>query len=143
MCIRDSYHTDQVLEKLSPTTRSRHEELEKNIFHLVQSIVQDAMDAGDLPKDRVSASDIVFGLWSLTHGAESLRSMNLPFDELGVTNSSMAIVGMLESLLDGLGWRPLSAENPVNPEALMRLRDALFKDELDAAQQRLGSKQIN
>ncbi len=141
VCMMQNYHTDQVLVKLSPATRTRHDELEKNIFQLVQSIVEDAMEAGDLPTDRATSGDIVFGLWSLTHGAQSLRSLGLPFEQMGVSNASTAIVGMLESLLDGLGWKPLSNENPASPEKLAQLRTALFKDEIDAAQQKSQSEQ--
>ncbi len=129
-----NFHTDQVLEKLSPITRQRHDELEGAIFGAVKSIVEDAMDAGDLPRQQASASDIVFGLWSLTHGAESLRSCNLPFAELGVEDTTMAVVLMLEKLLDGLGWKPMS-DSCCSFEKIQELKSVLFKEELSAAQQ--------
>jgi AcrR family transcriptional regulator len=129
-----NFHTDQVLEKLSPITRQRHDELQANIFAAVKSIVEDAMDAGDLPREHATSSDIVFGLWSLSHGAESLRSCNLPFSELGVDDTTMAVVVMLQKLLDGLGWKPLS-DSCCSIEKIQELKSVLFKDELLAAQQ--------
>ena len=129
-----NYHTDQVLEKLTDTTRQRHDELQENIFGLVKTIVEDAMQAGDLPRTDASSGDIVFGLWSLTHGAESLRSYNLPLQDMGVADSGAALVGTLSHLLDGLGWQPLSQNGTSDIEHIKRISQALFKDEIEAEQ---------
>lgn len=130
--LMQNYHSDQVLEKLTATTRQRHDELLQSIFGLVRSIVEQAMDDGELPRSNASSGDIVFGLWSLTHGAESLRSYNLPLKDLGVTDSCSALVGTLSRLLDGMGWQPLSRDSANDLDHIQRIRAALFQNEIDA-----------
>jgi len=129
VCMMQNYYTDQVLEKVSDTTKQRHAELEASIFNIVKSIVEDAMAAGDLPRGRLTAGDIVFGLWSMTHGAETLRSYNLPLNEMGVSDSGQAIVELLSCLLSGMQWKPLHhAEDPL--ELMQRLENEVFANEL-------------
>ena len=130
--VMHNFHSDQVLEKLTDITKQRHLELQQSIFNSVKSLVEDAMTAGDLPRSNASSGDIVFGLWSLTHGAESLRTNNLPLQELGVADSGVAVVGMLSKLLDGLEWQPLSQNQMSDQEHISRIQNELFKDEIEA-----------
>jgi len=133
VCMMQNYHTDQVLDKVSASTRERHDQLEAGIFNLVKSIVDDAMNDGELPQGTLTSSEIVFGLWSLTHGAETLRSYNLPLAEMGVSNPSWALILLLQSMLDGMGWKPIS-DKEHTAESIDHLRKTLFQDEIDAAQ---------
>lgn len=129
-----NFHTDQVLDKLNPSTIERYNNLQNALVGQVKQIVDDAMDVGDLPRDGASSSDIVFALWSLTHGAQTLRSYNLPLKEMGINDSYLVIVQMLERLLDGLGWAPLPGHEIDNNTSyagrIQDLRAALFKDEI-------------
>jgi len=124
-----NYHTDQVLEKLTPATRTRHDELEQGLFNSVKSIVEDAMEAGDLPRGALSAADVVFGLWSLIHGAATLRSYNMPIKELGVGDPGTAIVELLKCLLDGMNWQPMSDNENMHEQIQILQRD-LFLNEI-------------
>lgn len=129
-----NFHSDQVFEKLTPVTKERYGQLMADIFNLVKSIVEDAMQAGDLPRTSGNAGDIVFGLWSLTYGAELLRSYNLPLQEFGVTDSGHALVNTLSRLLNGLDWQPISKDPIHDIEHIKHIREALFKDEIMAKQ---------
>lgn len=126
------FQTDQVLEKLSPSTLERYSSLQSDIFNLVKQIVDDAIDAGELPKTRLSSADIVFGLWSMTHGAESLRMCKFSLKHIGVENSCLAIIELVNHLLDGLGWQRVphtdSTDNSPVLEQVQRLSNALFKE---------------
>jgi len=127
ICMMQNFHTDQVLEKVTDATKQRHAELEASLFNIVASIVEDAMNAGELPLERLAPSDVVFGLWSMTHGAETLRSYNLPLQEMGVSDSSRAIVEMLNYMLDGMGWEPLIGDT--DPMTLMQRLERSHKQE--------------
>lgn len=134
-----NFHSDQVIEKLTDTTQQRHNQLQENIFGLVKTIVEDAMQNGELPRTSLSSGDIVFGLWSLTHGAETLRSYNLPLQELGVADSGAALVDILSRLLDGLGWQPLDQNGTTDVERIGQIRNALFRDDIAAERGRSHS----
>lgn len=131
VCNMQSYQHDQIITKISDSTRNRHDELLSNIFCLVKSIVEDAMRDGDLPNTVTSASaeDMVFGFWSLNHGAQAIRSNQYPLEEMGIGEPGAAIMSMLQSLLDGLGWKKDQHDHPTNLEHLTQIRDALFSQQ--------------
>lgn len=114
-----NFHTDQVLEKLSPSTRDRYSALQRDIFNLIKQIVDDAIAAGDLPIRGLNSADIAFALWSMAQGAASIRSYNLSLDETSMNSSCVAIVEMVERMLDGLGWTPLSDTTKFDVEKTM------------------------
>jgi len=133
VAMMQNYYTDQVLEKLTDVTRSRHAELETGTFNMVKTIVEDAMAAGELPRNKLAPADIVFSLWALTHGGETLRSYKIPWDQMGVNDPGLAIVESLERLLDGMGWEPLS-DGSDTLERIKCIQNDLFKQEIKDAQ---------
>ena len=77
-------------------------------------VVRDAIARGDLrlPTD-CTPEDLVFGLWSLTHGAFSIIATSDTLHELGVHDPYPTVRRHLDKLLDGYAWRPLSNEDDV------------------------------
>jgi len=127
VCTMISYHHDQIITKVSPSTRERHAELMNRIFESVKSIVADAMRDGDLPITDTSAEDIVFGFWSLNHGAQALRSNHLPLNDFGIHDPSGAIFTMLQCLLDGLGWAADEKQHHSHSDHVQVIRNTLLQ----------------
>lgn len=134
VCNMQSYQHDQIINKVSESTRTRHNELMFSVFSQVKSIVEQAMRDGDLPNNQTSAEDMVFGFWSLNHGAQSIRSNQYPLDTMGISEPGAAIMNMLQSLLDGLGWKPDQHTHSTNHEHLQSIRDALFTQQSPSAE---------
>ncbi len=100
------------------TSAKRQETLrtcETRCMHTVAGVVRDAIAAGDLvlsTPGRGSATrghrveDVVFGLWSLTHGGLVLESTSPSLADLGIVDSRAAIRRNCNAMLDGLGWKP-------------------------------------
>jgi len=126
VCNMQTYQHDQIISKVSDGTRERHGELMFGIFSLVKSIIEDAMRDGDLPKTDISAEDMVFGFWSLNHGAQALRSNQFPLEDMGISEPGAAIMTMLQSLLDGLGWTKDQHPHLNDIEHVNEIRDKLL-----------------
>lgn len=129
VCNMQNYQHDQIISKVSDRTRTRHEELMHGIFCTVKSIVEDAMRDGDLPHSPTSAEDIVFGFWSLNHGAQALRSNQYPLDTLGISEPGAATMSVLHSLLDGLGWKKDLHQHASPMDHLKEIRDRLLSQQ--------------
>ena len=120
-----------IREKLSDEKLAEMQSLEHTITQLTQSIVQQAIDCGDLDKKYTKdISSIVFGLWSMHYGALLLNQSDIPLNALGFN----PVVNMLwkntNCYLDGLQWRPLSAS--INTNKLFdKISTALFQDEVN------------
>lgn len=98
-------------------------------MQVVTGVVDEAITAGDLDlPDGFSPADLVFGLWSAMFGALSLMQTAIPFAELGVAQPRLALHRNLQALLDGVGWRPPSAEFDAEP-LIRRVREELFAAE--------------
>ncbi len=128
-------HTDGVMQKVSPESRMQHDALELGIVNLVGGIVQCAKDAGDLPDNSLNAPEIVFGIWSMYHGGQLLRSYDFPLSRFGIHNPGGTITTMTQVALNGLGWTPLMDEAATNA-LLDTFQNNYFKDEIDVLSER-------
>jgi len=129
VCNMQNYQHDQIISKVSDSTRTRHEELMHSIFSTVKSIVEDAMRDGDLPNEPTSAADMVFGFWSLNHGAQALRTNQYPLENMGISEPGAATMSVLQSLLDGLGWKKDQLQHATALEHVKGIRDALLSQQ--------------
>ena len=98
-----------VREKISDFKLAEMESLEQKITSITSSIVQEAINCGDLDKlQQENVSTIVFGCWSMHYGALMLDQSDIPLNELGFN----PVVNMLwknaNIYLDGYKWLPLS-----------------------------------
>jgi AcrR family transcriptional regulator len=98
-----------VREKVSKEKLSEMEWLEQKIAKIAHSIVQQAIDAGDLDtryQDHIST--IVFGCWSMHYGATLLNQSDIPLYELGFSPVVKMLWENTNIYLDGYEWLPLS-----------------------------------
>ena len=119
-----------VREKVSEEKLVEMESLEHRITKIAQSIVQDAIDCGDLDsKHQDHVGTIVFGCWSMHYGALLLDQSDIPLNELGFS----PVVNMLwknsNIYLDGYQWQPLSTTTD-SRELFNKISSALFDNEI-------------
>lgn len=99
-------HTEGVIDKVEPETAAIHYQREKSILSLGARLVQEALNNGDLPEQGLTASELVYGVWSMVYGGQLLRTFSLPFEKIGVRKPGLTIVQLLHAMLDGLDWAP-------------------------------------
>lgn len=100
-----------VLDKVTESSLKVHDELQFAIIGLVNSIVEQAIRDGDLSKSKhLRASEIVYGLWSLSTGSQFLQASELPLKEFGIRDPDMTLLRTMNLMLDGLNWQPLHTE---------------------------------
>lgn len=116
-------------DKVTDQSRQQHDELEQRVVSLVAGIVLDAVSNGDLelPKD-LTAVELVFTMWSLTHGGQLLQASDLPLEDFGIRNPNKALIKSLTLMLDGLKWKPLHNDEQF-AVLLSEFQHNLFKEE--------------
>jgi AcrR family transcriptional regulator len=85
---------------------------DQRITDWLREIVQEAVTVGDLPGASAStAGDLAFSLFSMAIGMH-LCVANLPHvvQQLGIASPHRTLRETAQTLLDGLGWRPLRSE---------------------------------
>ena len=118
-----------VREKVTERSLQQHDELEQSLVGLVNRIVQQAIDDGELPKHKhMLPEEIVFGVWSLNSGGRMLQQSDLPLEDFGISNADMTLLRMLNVVLDGLDWQPLHNETQFK-KLLKKFNSNLFFDE--------------
>lgn len=124
-----------IREKISDFKLAEMELLEQKITNITSSIVQEAIDCGDLDRRyQDSVSTIVFGCWSMHYGALMLDQSDIPLHELGFN----PVVNMLwknaNIYLDGYQWQPLSTS--IDTDSLFeKISTALFDGEINLLKQ--------
>ncbi len=119
-----------VREKVSKEKLTEMESLEQKITKIAQSIVQEAIDCGDLDKklqDQVST--IVFGCWSMHYGALLLDQSDIPLHELGFSPVVKMLWDNANIYLDGYQWQPLSTSTD-SKKLFEKISSALFDDKI-------------
>jgi len=119
-----------VREKVSEYKLAEMESLEQKITKIARSIVQEAIDCGDLDKKhQADVNTIVFGCWSMHYGALLLGQSDIPLHELGFS----PVVNMLwknsNIYLDGYQWQPLSTTTD-SKQLFEKISSALFDGEI-------------
>jgi hypothetical protein len=127
--------TETLREKASETRLELLRNCEVRCMHIVSGIVRDGVAQRDLilPQGTVS-EEIAFGLWSLTYGAYNILETGTPLLSLGVKNPLNAIRNNAHLILDGLGWKPLSAEWNYRASVEQAARE-IFPEEVRQLQQ--------
>ncbi len=121
-------------EKVSNDSLELHNKLDFEIVGLVASIVEEAVEKKELHEGAsLSAPELVFSLWSLCHGGLQLRSLDLPLAKMGIKNPQAATLRAIESMLDGIGWHPLSTEHDY-VAVVERIKSTVFAEEQHACE---------
>lgn len=105
-------HTSSVRSKCSPENQMRLAACEAKCPQIATGIVRDAVSQGDLvlPKG-VAPEQLIFGLWAMYFGGLFLMSSDVDLERKGgVTEPMNALRRAAGALLDGYGWKPLSAD---------------------------------
>lgn len=123
-----------VRNRISAEKLVQMEQQEVRVIGLVMNIIIDAMKAGDIPANQTFTPEgLMFGLWSMTYGANLLALTDIPFEELGMGDPLDMFWVNSNKLLDSYQWKPLSTEMDIF--ALRdRLINALFTDEYQQLQ---------
>jgi AcrR family transcriptional regulator len=100
-----------VWEKTSPERRQLMNYCESQCVGTVSGIVRDGIAQSDLslPED-VTPEQMVFGLWSMSFGAQTILASSTSLVDIGIGDPHRALALNQGRLLDGYGWRPLSSE---------------------------------
>ena len=117
-----------VREKVSKEKLAEMESLEQKITKIAQSIVQDAIDCGDLNNEHQNnVSSIVFGCWSMHYGALLLDQSDIPLHEMGFSPVVKMLWHNSNIYLDGYGWQPLSTTTD-SDKLFKKISSELFND---------------
>lgn len=100
-----------IWEKTSPERREIMQHCERNCMAIVGGIVHDAVECGELVLDtQTKPEDVVFGLWSINWGAQTIASSSDALDKLGIRSVVGALRECQNRMLDGFDWHPLATE---------------------------------
>jgi AcrR family transcriptional regulator len=129
------FHLEQLVrlpslwEKTSENRRAFMQVGEAQCKGIVGGVARDAVACGDLALPPGATPEmVVFGLWSISFGANIIIQSGTSLDDLGLADPMEALRMSQMMLLDGYGWRPLTADYPY-AEADERLRKEVFAEE--------------
>ncbi|QDU86711.1 Bacterial regulatory protein, tetR family [Pirellulimonas nuda] len=104
-----------IWEKTSADRRQLMQHCESRCMEIIGGIVRDAVACGDLRiSPGGSPEDIVFGLWSINWGAQTIMRSSDSLPEIGLPDPLGALRRNQNAMLDGHGWRPFSTEYDFN-----------------------------
>ncbi len=119
-----------VREKVSEYRLGEMESLELKITRIASSIVQEAIDCGELnKKHQANVNTIVFGGWSQHYGALLLDQSDIPLQEMGFDPVIDMVWQNANIFLDGYQWLPLSTDTDTN-RLFKKISSALFDNEI-------------
>lgn len=118
-----------IWEKTSPQRQQLMQQCERRCMSIVGGVARDAVAQGDLPlgEDR-RPEDVVFGLWSINLGAQTISSSSEILGEIGIHDPRKALRQGQNRMLDGYGWKPLSSEFDYSAH-MDRVKAELFSHE--------------
>ncbi|TWT47412.1 TetR/AcrR family transcriptional regulator [Botrimarina hoheduenensis] len=100
-----------IWEKTSPDRRELMESCERDCMATTVAIVHDAVADGSLvlPAGHVP-EELIFGMWALYQGAQTIAHTSHTLAEIGIADPIASLRFNQNRVLDGYGWRPLSAD---------------------------------
>ena len=104
-------HTDKVRSKATPERRKLLDGYEERRIEILAGIIREAVNIGDLKlPDRVSEYELQFTLMATNFGGMVMQESDSPVmgKWFAKIRFSHGMFGRI--VLDGMGWRPLSAE---------------------------------
>ena len=103
--------TPAVLERASTGRIAIQRELEMEITLLVDELIAQAIEAGDMtPNRRDDINAICFALWSMSFGSSAILASAQDTEAVARLDMSNALLFNMNVLLDGLKWLPMSDE---------------------------------
>ncbi len=99
--------TEVVWGAASPERRAASLAASEPIGDVVVGIVNDAVAAGDLKLNGLSAEELCTGLWALSAGTHSLVHAEGVLEDFNVREPYRLMCLHTQVMLNGYGWRPL------------------------------------
>ncbi|MEM6331197.1 MAG: TetR/AcrR family transcriptional regulator [Planctomycetota bacterium] len=117
-----------IWEKTSAERQEVMRMCERRCMAIVGGIARDAVAHGDLSlPEGVRPEEVVFGMWSIYLGAQTISSSSDTLGEIGIHSPLTALRRGQNKMLDGYGWRPLSGEADYDAH-MDRVKQELFSD---------------
>jgi AcrR family transcriptional regulator len=96
-------------------------------FRTMHRVVTEGLQSGDLPPGKLSSEQIVFSIAALAIGSHIMGRNTHAAIMAGIEDPLKALCTNVDVLLDGLGWKPLSAE--YDPDAVdRRIKKEVFPE---------------
>jgi len=119
-------HAEAILEKVSDAQRDALLDFDARALERMVGIVEEAVVAGDLDlPQRTTPQELSFALWALVDGGQAAAIGGIPLAKAGIPDPYGAIGRAAHLLMDGAGWRPLTAEWNYS-ETSKRIKAAVF-----------------
>lgn len=100
-----------IWEKTSDERKNVMRSCERRCMEIVGGIVRDGIASGDLQLlDGMQPEDVVFGVWSLYYGAQTILTSSEPLQEIGIRDGLTVVRQSVDRMLDGHNWQPLAAD---------------------------------
>lgn len=97
--------------RASPKHREKLEQAQEGLFRVLRGLFAEARECGDLPALPMKQAPFSFGLWSLVFGSYVLGNADPRLcARLQVPSLEEQLHGMVNLVLDGAGWKPLSTD---------------------------------
>ena len=128
-----------IIEKASESQRALAVGLDMRMFGVLQDIVEDAIECGDLvmPED-TRPQTLCFTLWAMIDGWTSAVRGSAPLQEVGIPNPMTELFESAQRMFDGYGWQPLTSEWDYDATR-RRIHDTLLSDStLDVQAEQMG-----
>lgn len=118
-----------IWEKTSPERRALMETCERRCMATVVEIVRSGVEDGSLVlPSEVEPEEVVFGMWSIYLGSQTIAESSHALEEIGIANPIASLRKNQNRLLDGYGWKPMSGEFDY-PDHMDRLKAERFRHE--------------
>ena len=131
----DHFRVEQIIrsasiwEKTSEKRRNAMESCEHRCIGILAGIVRDGIANRDLVlPEHICPEELVFGLWSMTHGAFQLANSGDSLQHVGIRQPLEVLRVHQHRLLDGYGWLPLSTQHDYSV-VMERLQADTFAEE--------------
>jgi len=132
MCVL-SCKTAAVAEKASKQHRQLSIDKEKKLFESLNNLVSEAQKNADLDLKKLTlgANAVTFSIWSMSFGSLSLLMNAVDSQLIKKVNSQDVLLNNINITLDGLNWKPLSAQWNYN-KTIERIKNEVFAEEIQA-----------
>lgn len=118
-----------VKEKASSERMAQMNELDDTLVASADSLVTQAVQQGALSLSQAASTDtIVFGNWALAFGANSLINSARNATCIERVQDPYTVLNVVNMLLDGMGWKPLSSEHDYRKPGVGLSRNSFQKN---------------
>lgn len=120
--------TEAVWEQTSEVRRAEALAWCSPMSEIVNRIVRDAVEVGDLDTRGLSLTATSLGPWSLCEGMAALAEVQGLMETLQIADSERLLFRHLQALLNGMGWQPLVdlADEAATHALVARIRREVF-----------------